>query len=320
MIEKHRLEACLLKKIFPLGLDRDTSPREAFLEYFGSRPNEPEEKIASVASSVFTDELPYQYMRRYGMLRASRSPAFMEFCRKVHGIGIPQYNLMDLGSLHLLIHLMKQKRGGAALDVGCGIGALTRYLSQRVNCEFLGIDENIALTRFASRRYEGKNLRFTCCDIKDASKLKERFDLILGIETLCEISDIERAVEAFRSISKPGSCWFFTVSAFVKKKEAENLTSDDTRLGRVLRKGGFEWEAIDASESERVFWKNVKFASRNVEADFRSERNLFLHWMIRHELKHIRDSVGHGQVVRRYLFVVRPTRRILINGTGIRAR
>ncbi len=68
------------------------------------------------------------------------SQAHQQFCRQVYGNDLSQHGLTDQQELELLIDKMKKRSFKNILDIGCGNGKITEYLSTQIQGRFTGID------------------------------------------------------------------------------------------------------------------------------------------------------------------------------------
>jgi SAM-dependent methyltransferase len=96
--------------------------------------------------------------------------------------------------------------GAAALDVGCGVGAITAGIARRVGPAGLvvGVDRDESLIAMA--RAEHGDLQNLSFEIADAADLPYhgRFDVVTAARTLQWISDPQRAVRSMCGALRPG--------------------------------------------------------------------------------------------------------------------
>jgi ubiquinone/menaquinone biosynthesis C-methylase UbiE len=82
--------------------------------------------------------------------------------------------------------------GMRVLDVGCGNGVTAVELAKRYSVSLLGIDfaqEMVASAMNASNQPLKGSLRFQVLDVRELSKLSEKFDLIYTERTLINLTD-----------------------------------------------------------------------------------------------------------------------------------
>lgn len=94
--------------------------------------------------------------------------------------------------------LMNLKRGGRVLDLACGQGVFSRYLSAK-GMQVEGLDSSEELIRFARSRSK-PSIRFHMADARDASALKESsFDAVVCILAVQNMEEIE---PVFRNVAR----------------------------------------------------------------------------------------------------------------------
>lgn len=101
--------------------------------------------------------------------------------------------------------------GVAALDVGCGGGAVTLRLARAVGQEgrVLGIDTNpraLATARQAAQDEGAAHVTFAEQDLFDLARSDRRFDVVICRRVLMYLPDQAAAARAFRSLLRPGGC------------------------------------------------------------------------------------------------------------------
>ncbi len=101
--------------------------------------------------------------------------------------------------------------GSIILDLGCGVGEGTSFLSNHdPRLSILGIDISFDSIHYARQNSPGKNLCFACMDITNLAIKDSTFDAIVSIEVIEHITDVKRYLgEAYR-VLKPGGLLFLT--------------------------------------------------------------------------------------------------------------
>ena len=105
-----------------------------------------------------------------------------------------------------VLRLLDVAKKDRVLDLACGQGVFSRYLSQKgINVE--GLDSSAELLKYARTR-SGSSIRYHVGDAADAKNFKE--DTFDGIACLMAIQNIEKMDLLFKSACrwlKPGKCF-----------------------------------------------------------------------------------------------------------------
>ena len=95
--------------------------------------------------------------------------------------------------------------GARILDVGCGTGALTSALSERIGgAQLVGIDPSEAAIRHCRARYGGNAMAFDCGDAMQLPYAERTFDHSLSMLVFQFIPDPAKAVTQMRRVTRPG--------------------------------------------------------------------------------------------------------------------
>lgn len=207
-------------------------------------------------------------------LRSERSPAFARFCEHVYGKMLNQYGTADMEQLELLLKVLGLKAGSHTLDVGCGTGSTTQYLSDKSGARFTGIDISEPSIRRAFELAQASPDRLTfkagtmdALDFPPAS-----FDAVIAIESLYFPKDLAGAVNGFKTVLRSGGqmALFYT---HIADAPGGAVGPGDTKLAAALRTSEIEFDAHDLSESDRRFWQRSKQAAEELRVDFEAEGN-----------------------------------------------
>lgn len=106
-----------------------------------------------------------------------------------------------------ILDMIELDEGSNALDIGCGIGGGSAFLSDRFKCNVLGIDLSENAIGIAKKKYADKKLlKFAVADAVSAEFPKDHFDLIYSRDAILHIKKDDK-VKLFNNIYnwlKPG--------------------------------------------------------------------------------------------------------------------
>lgn len=81
---------------------------------------------------------PHVYDEYYA--RANDSKAHAAFCERVYGSNLCQHGMMDMEQLEKLIEMLDLSETSQVLELGCGNGFVTEYISDATGAHITGID------------------------------------------------------------------------------------------------------------------------------------------------------------------------------------
>lgn len=131
--------------------------------------------------------------------------------------------------------------GLRVLDVGCGTGAISKDIAQRVGPAgyVLGIDNTEAFITSGQHAYgHVSNLELVCTDLFQF-KPAEQFDLVVAARVIQWITDIRAAMVVLRSFLKPGG----TLSILDYNHEALEWQPDPPESMRKFYRAFLTWRS-----------------------------------------------------------------------------
>ncbi len=180
------------------------------------------------------------YEKFYAATEESRAHA--EFCERVFGANFGQHGFADLAQLDLLLSVTHLGPGNHALDVGCGSGLISEYLSDKSGAHITGLDFVEAAIRQARERTAAKvdRLQFTVGDMNALDLPPHAFDTLISIDTLYFPADLRKTIGQLKEALRPGGqmAVFFSHGwePWQPREEfdASTLAPEATPLGRAL--------------------------------------------------------------------------------------
>jgi 2-polyprenyl-3-methyl-5-hydroxy-6-metoxy-1,4-benzoquinol methylase len=211
------------------------------------------------------------------LVRAERSAAFGKFCERVYGKNLTQFGTADMGQLEKLIALLGLNPESQALDVGCGIGATTEYISDLTGAMILGIDLAEPVIERAKERTREKadRLSFQIVNLNDLRLPPGGFDTVLSIDTLYFAKDLNKTIGQLKAALKPGGKMGLFYSELVMSIDGsrDQLAADKTRLALALNANDLTFTTIDLTESNLAFWRRSQEVVNEMKPEFEAEGN-----------------------------------------------
>ncbi|MBI2050740.1 MAG: class I SAM-dependent methyltransferase [Parcubacteria group bacterium] len=117
-------------------------------------------------------------------------------------------------------------KGGSVLDVGCGAGVKSKYLSEKGLC-VLGIDFSDKLIEIAKRDVPG--VEFLVIDMKDAGTLEREFDGIFSQASLLHIpkKEVIAVLKGLASRLKKGGHLYIAVKEKWEGQDEEQVVVEE---------------------------------------------------------------------------------------------
>jgi SAM-dependent methyltransferase len=115
-----------------------------------------------------------------------------------------------LSTTRELVELCGMNEGSYVLEVGCGTGATSRYLAQKVGCRVLGVDVRPTMIEQArdraSRGGVEERAEFRVADATALPFDEATFDVVLVESVTTFIEDKASAIAEYTRVLKPGGC------------------------------------------------------------------------------------------------------------------
>jgi ubiquinone/menaquinone biosynthesis C-methylase UbiE len=241
------------------------------------------------------------------LVRSEKSKAYSGFCERVYGMNLCQCNMMDVEQLNKLLEVLGLNESSRVLDLGCGIGSVTEYISDLTGARITGVDfAEDAIIRARSRtRAKRSRLTYEVGDMNDLQFPDRSFDTIIAIDTLYFVDDLEKTTERMNAIlAADGQMAAFYSQLIGTEEPKELLLAGGTRFAQALDNLQLRFQTWCFSENESEIWKKEKRVAEELRAEFEREGYLDLYKSRIKDSKHLLEFVESGRVSR-YLYHVK---------------
>jgi SAM-dependent methyltransferase len=242
------------------------------------------------------EEHPYcVYVYDAYYARAQDSAAHATFCQRAYGKDLCQHGIADMTQIHQLVDALDLDASSRALDLGCGNGLITEYVSDQTQAHLTGIDVSGEGIRQAQERthHKRERLSFRVGNMDGLGFPARAFDAIISIDTLY-FGDLQKVVRQAVSMLKPGGQMGVFYTQWIGEDDPkEKLEPDKTNLAAILKEHGLGFRTWDFSRDEDDHWQKKIDALEALQADFEAEGNRWLYDFRLHEALHhveYRDS------------------------------
>ena len=150
------------------------------------------------------DHFWYYYQHYYPAAQASI--AHSRLCERVFGQDLTQDGQADMDSVNDLIAHLKIGKNDKVLDLGCGAGGISAYISDETGAHVTGLDYAATAIETAANRTSGKQnrLAFVQGDMNALDFADRAFDVVVSIDTIYWVADINEALASISQLVKPG--------------------------------------------------------------------------------------------------------------------
>jgi tocopherol O-methyltransferase len=154
-----------------------------------------------------------------------------------HGYWVQGDETKDIAQIQLIEHLAQLaniKTGSRILDIGCGFGGSSLYLTKKYDASTTGITISPVQVQMAKEAAVKANLdvTFLLMDAEDM-QFAQPFDLLWSVESISHYHDPKKFFSSAAKLLKPGGC--FALTDWFQK---ENLSlADKRRFIKPIEKG-----------------------------------------------------------------------------------
>lgn len=214
-------------------------------------------------------------------LASSQSETYSLFCKKVYGRDLCQANMLDEEQLQQLLQTLNLNSDHDVLDLGCGIGKITEYISDTTNAKILGVDFAYGAIGAAQARVKGKEdrINFVVGNLDKLPKVvQNKYDAIIMIDSLYFVHDLDKCVGTLKTLLKPNGKLALFYSSKKRDSDKEvDLLPENKPLGKALTKSGFKFTTKDFTANEKNIWEQSIAVAHELKDSFIQEKNAELY-------------------------------------------
>lgn len=252
------------------------------------------------------DHYWYYYQHYYPAAQASI--AHSTLCERVFGKDLTQDGQADMDSVNDLIAHLGIGEKDKVLDLGCGAGGISEYISDQTGAHVTGLDYAASAIETATKRTsaKGDRLTFVKGDMNSLDFADHSFDKVLSIDTIYWVADIDKALASISRLIKPGGQMGIFIAITPAMGDVTGTYEPNGNWVAVaLRKLGLDYDVHDYTESFLTFWPKLKNVVLELKDDFVAEGNevIFDSFMLDADEDYL-PAAAAGKL-RRYLYIVR---------------
>jgi ubiquinone/menaquinone biosynthesis C-methylase UbiE len=251
------------------------------------------------------DHYWYYYQHYYPAAQASK--AHSELCKRVFGHDLTQDGQADMDSLNDLISYLEIKRGDKVLDLGCGAGGISEYISDETGAHVTGLDYAATGIEVANDRTGAKRDRLTYVqgDMNSLEFPEHSFNRVISIDTIYWVADIDKALQSIVRLLKPGGkLGIFIANTPLMDDRPGAYEPRGTWVAKSLAKLNLDYEVHDYTESFLLFWPKLKEVAAELYDDFVAEGNEVIYDSFMLDADGDYLPAAEAGKLRRYLYIV----------------
>ncbi len=223
------------------------------------------------------DHYWYYYQKFYTAAHASA--AHSRHCERVYGQDLCQEGQMDMAALGDMLEALDLKPGEKVLDLGCGAGVISEYISDRTGAKVTGVDYAAPAIAAATARTGAKlsRLEFLQADLNMLDLPAESFDAAIMIDSIYWAADyVETLSSIARSIRPGGQLAIIILQTLEEGDAPELLESENTLVAIALKELALGYSVVDQTVPFREFWPRIKESVVSLRGEFEAEGNGFI--------------------------------------------
>jgi 2-polyprenyl-3-methyl-5-hydroxy-6-metoxy-1,4-benzoquinol methylase len=213
------------------------------------------------------------------LLSCEQSQAYHTFCDQVYGKDLCQHSMMTMAQMKKLLAVLDLDDHSRVLDMGCGSGLITEYISDVTLAAVTGIDLARDTIERAQARSSCKRDRLTfgvddMDDMDDLAFPDNSFDTIISIDTLYFVENRSKTVARMKRVLEPdGQMGIFYTQSVIPDESKERLEPEKTDIAEALMEVRLPFRFWDLTQEEGEFWKRFVAVAEELEPALEAEGN-----------------------------------------------
>jgi ubiquinone/menaquinone biosynthesis C-methylase UbiE len=219
-----------------------------------------------LAEQFRRDRPPIWYWYKGYYIRTKNSKAHAQYCEQVFGLNLCQDGFSDMNQIHRLIEVAAVKGSDRILDLGCGNGMISEYISDTTGAEVYGIDYIPEAVEQAICRTKLKRdrLKFSVGNLDHIDFPDSHFNLVISIDTLYMPNDLRSTLGQMKRVLRPAGAMAIYYTRF---------SNEGTDLARVLADSGLRYKAYDFSRENYELMQRKRQVAIQLREEYMQEGN-----------------------------------------------
>jgi cyclopropane fatty-acyl-phospholipid synthase-like methyltransferase len=241
------------------------------------------------------------------MIASEQSATSRKFCKQVYGLDLCQFNMMSQTQLDKLLEVMNLCKDDHILDLGCGIGLISEYISDVTGASVTGIDFASGAIKRAQKRTHKKRgqLSYQVMDMDELSLPGKSFSGMISIDALHFVNDLKRTIQLTKEcLQENGQMGIFYSTTISPEETIESLEPEQTPLAKVLKECGLNFQTWDFTQDEIEIWEKILHVAEELRHEYDAEGNLYIYEMSVSDARPMLETAKTGRCSR-YFYHIR---------------
>ncbi len=219
----------------------------------------------------------YMYDEYYS--RAQTSQAHSKFCERAYGKNLCQHGVADMVQVNKLIKVLELDETNRVLELGCGNGLITEYISDTTGAHITGVDISDVGIQQSQERTEEKRHRLAFCvgHIHELDFPSDSFDTAILIDVIHFVNRDKTLAQITEILEPKGQVGIFFTQFLGPDDSEELLQPEKTVLAQSLHEHNLHFATHCFSEEEYVHCQQKVEVLKALEAEFEAEGNVWLY-------------------------------------------
>jgi len=232
-----------------------------------------------------------------------QSKAFQALNERSLGVDLGQFGMLSANQFAHLRRELDLPPTAHLLDLGCGLGKIAATLQAEFACAATGLDKDDEMLS-EGRKVFDQSVDLVQGDFDALPWSEPTFDAIYTIDTLYFSKDLAALLSRLVRLLKPeGKLVIFWSQMIKETTDRSRLEAQNTEVASLLREMKLSFRFTDFTAEEKAYWEKAYTTLRELETDFRAEKEDELYDDFAKETEFMRSQV-RGDRVTRYCYTV----------------
>ena len=165
------------------------------------------------------------------------------------------FNAHQQARFDLMLGYLGDIEGKTVLDLGCGDGALTRFICQK-KAKVIGVDNQELGLKFAREflKSQGLEAKLILASVYETALPADSVDFIVASEVIEHVAEPDKLLKEARRILKPGGLIILSTPYRLTEKPMDSNHYKEFYPGEIKELVGAYFMEVEIKETHPAFW------------------------------------------------------------------